>query len=503
MQEHGAREAALPDLNGARVAFLVDRGPGWIATLWGIWRAGGVAVPLSAKHVAREINHLLHDAGCTILISPPGQVLGAAGEVRLEPIVDPPAPFRENPAIFPADPHVESSRAALILYTSGTTGHPKGAVHTHAGLQAQCHSLTEAWQWSSSDRILHVLPLHHTHGIVNALLCALHVGASIEFATFDPVRVWNRLASRDITVFMGVPTMYAQLLRAWRHASPERQEAWSKSARTLRLAVSGSAALPVSVFNEWEQITGCRLLERYGMTEIGMGLSNPYAGSRRAGTVGQPLPSVEVRLVSPDSGRVLAEDLRVHCPGESGEIQIRGPMVMREYWNRPEETRASFSDGWFRTGDEGSVEDGYYRILGRRSVDILKSGGFKISAVEIEETLRGHELVGDCAVVGLPDPEWGELVAAAVQLASPVNPSAPLNPPSDAIEPTTAAVTESGGPSDAVALEVGLQRWLRERLSSYKVPRRWLILRDLPRNSMGKVIKPHVLRLLEKHGVAL
>ena len=234
--------------------------------------------------------------------------------------------------------------------------------------------------------------------------------------------------------------------------------------------VSGSAALPVAVFERWEEITGRRLLERYGMTEIGMGLSNPYDGERRPGTVGQPLPGVGLRLVSPATGRVLAEGVEAFEPGESGEIQVRGPMVFSEYWRRPEETAAAFDDGWFLTGDEAVLEDGYYRLMGRRSVDILKSGGYKISAVEIEELLRTHPAVRDCAVVGIPDEDWGERVAAAV-------------------------VPEPGGGEPSDTLPQQLDPWARERLARYKVPRAWLCVDDLPRNAMGKVRKPAVQEL--------
>ena len=290
--------------------------------------------------------------------------------------------------------------------------------------------------------------------------------------SFDPAGTWERLASGDISVFMAVPTIYAKLLRAWDAADGSTRRRWSRGAGALRLMVSGSAALPVRTFERWEEITGHRLLERYGMTEIGMGLSNPYDGERRPGTVGQPLPGVGLRLVRPATGRVLAEGTEALEPGESGEILIRGPMVFSEYWRRPEETAAAFVDGWFRTGDEAVLEDGYYRLLGRRSVDILKSGGYKISAVEIEELLRTHPAVRDCAVVGIPDEDWGERIAAAV-------------------------VPESATASQSDSLPERLDPWVRERLARYKVPRAWLCVGDLPRNAMGKVRKPAVQALFD------
>jgi malonyl-CoA/methylmalonyl-CoA synthetase len=346
----------------------------------------------------------------------------------------------------------------MILYTSGTTDRPKGVVTTHANLRAQVASLVEAWGWTADDRILHVLPLHHTHGIVNVLLCALWSGATCEMpGGFDAQRTWERFLKGGLTLFMAVPTIYVKLIAAYDEAPPELQQRMRAACRQFRLMVSGSAALPVSTFQRWREISGHDLLERYGMTEIGMALSNPLHGERRPGTVGQPLPGVRVRSVG--EGGVLVTQDRV-----PGELQVRGPGVFGEYWDRAAATRESFVDGWFRTGDVVVVEDGYYRILGRSSVDIIKSGGYKISALEIEEALRTHPGVQDCAVVGLEDPEWGERVCAAIVGAA---------------EP------------------VELQRWLAERLAPYKVPRRWLQLPELPRNAMGKVTKPDVKRLFE------
>ncbi|MDH3734415.1 MAG: acyl-CoA synthetase [Gemmatimonadota bacterium] len=491
------------DLEEARVAFLIQPGLEYVVTQWAIWRAGGIAVPLSPHHPIPELEHVVEDSDASILIA------GEGLDQRLRPIaterdlafravasggyeVRPILPFMssdetegveldEAPVVLPS---IDLGRRAMILYTSGTTGRPKGVVTTHAALDAQMRSIVEAWGWVSTDRILHVLPLHHTHGIMVALGCALYSGAAVEFAEFDPKDAWNRLSGGDLTVFMAVPTIYVKLLQAWEEADEFTRARWSKGARTLRLMTSGSAALPVSVFDRWEAITGCRLLERYGMTEVGMALSNPYLGDRRAGTVGQPLPGAEVRLVAPEDGRVLAEGLDVVVEGESGEIQVRGDVVFAEYWGRSEETAEAFVDGWFRTGDEAVIEARYYRILGRQSVDILKSGGYKISAIEIEELLRAHPGVNDCAVVGLPDEEWGERVAAAVV----TEPGAWFVP--DLTPPGPAGHLERTRAAQAV-----LDPWLRERLAGYKVPRVWRCVDELPRNTMGKVQKPEVRKL--------
>jgi malonyl-CoA/methylmalonyl-CoA synthetase len=286
-------------------------------------------------------------------------------------------------------------------------------------------------------------------------LCALWSGAVCEMPrSFDAARVWHRFLEGGLTLFMAVPTIYVKLIAGYDAVSSDRQRAMRDCCRQFRLMVSGSAALPVSTFARWQEISGHALLERYGMTEIGMALSNPLRGERRPGTVGQPLPGVEVRLVTED-GAITREG--------PGMIEVRGPGVFREYWQRPDATRGSFKGDWFLTGDVAVLEDAYYRILGRNSIDIIKTGGYKISALEIEEVLRTHPDVSDCAVVGLEDAEWGERVCAAVV----------------------------GGTANAEEL----QSWLAERLAPYKLPRRWVRVDELPRNAMGKVTKPDVKRL--------
>ena len=460
--------AGRSDLGETRVAFMVAPGFDYVAVLWGIWRAGGIAVPLSPSHPGPELEYVLDDTSAEAVLA------DSAGEMRLKRA----AMVRDIWLVRSADaidgtgdsPHlpartsalqVGEARRALILYTSGTTSRPKGVVTTHGNLRAQIESLVEAWRWSADDHILHVLPLHHTHGIVNALLCALWVGATVEMLPgFDARRVWERFVEGGPTIFMAVPTIYAKLIAEWDNAPADERERMSDAVRGLRLMVSGSAALPVSVFERWREISGQALLERYGMTEIGMALSNPLGGERRAGTVGTPLPGVEVKLRDENG----AESTEAGVPGE---ICVRGPGVFLEYWNRPEPTRTAFRGDWFCTGDVAIVEDGYYRILGRSSVDIIKTGGYKVSALEIEEALRGHPAVKDCAVVGVDDPEWGERVCTAV-------------------------VPAGGTSSDAAD---SLREWLAERLAPYKLPRRWLFVDELPRNAMGKVTKPAVKEL--------
>jgi malonyl-CoA/methylmalonyl-CoA synthetase len=358
-------------------------------------------------------------------------------------------------------PDVATERRAMILYTSGTTSKPKGVVTTHANITAQITTLVQAWEWSPEDCIMLCLPLHHVHGIINVLSCALWSGATCRMLPrFDADAVWDGIADGAITLFMAVPTVYTKLIAAWDKSSPERRAFLSEACGKLRLMVSGSAALPVSTLERWKEISGHTLLERYGMTEIGMALSNPVHGQRVPGSVGSPLPSVEVQLVG-DNGALVAA-------GTPGEIEVRGPSVFAEYWGQPAATREAFCNGWFRTGDTAIVERGVYRILGRTSIDILKTGGHKVSALEIEETLREHPAVAECAVVGVPDAEWGERVGVAVVL------------------------------SDGNSLDLALLRtWAKEFLAAHKVPSRMLVLDALPRNAMGKVTKPAVAALFQ------
>lgn len=452
--------AGRDDLDGERVCFLVP--PGWdhVTTQWGIWRAGGHAVPLATSHPPAELAHVVDDAEPEAVVVHPALAtrMGSVASDRGLPILQTPALIRPGPG--GELPDISAARPAMMLYTSGTTGRPKGVVISHANLQAQVESLSQAWAWSEDDHILLHLPLHHVHGIVNVLTAALWNGATCEvLPRFSAVDVWERLARGEATLYMAVPTVYRRLIDSWEEADADSRAAWSAGAGACRLMVSGSAALPVRILERWEELTGQRLLERYGMTEIGMALSNPLVGERRPGHVGLPLPGVDVRLVD-EEGLTLAE-------GEPGQIQVRGPTVFETYWRRPDETKEAFTDdGWFRTGDQAVVEDGSYRILGRSSVDILKTGGEKISALEIEDVLRGLEGISDCAVVGIPDTQWGERVCAALVLTGPT------------------AVSERS-----------IREFARDRLAPYKVPKDILIVHALPRNAMGKVTKPAVREL--------
>ncbi|KAG2497238.1 hypothetical protein HYH03_004826 [Edaphochlamys debaryana] len=475
-----------------RVGLFASPGPEYLAATWAVWQAGGIVVPLATSHPPPELDYVCRDAGVAAVLAPPDQETrlgpitrraGAALQL-LEPLTGgtPEQPrgrgqggaagasgpgagsgeLSAADAADLADLGSSSGRGALIIYTSGTTGKPKGVLHSHRSLHAQVASLASAWRWAPSDRLLHCLPLHHIHGIVNGLYCPAAVGAAVEFAPkFSPQAVWARLESGDVSVFMGVPTMYSYLLAQYDAAGlgpsgPERQAAMRAAAAGLRLTVSGSSACPVPIMNSWKELSGSYLLERYGMTEIGMALSNPYEGERRPGSVGQPLPAVEVRLAG------------------DGQLLVRGPAVFGQYWGRPEATAEAFdAEGYFLTGDTASVSGSppYWAIEGRTSVDILKSGGYKISALQIESAILEHPGVGEVAVLGVPDQALGEAVTAL--LAPKPGPDGPGPRPSDA--------------------ELGA--FCRERLAPYQVPRRWHWVSALPRNAMGKVNKKELLRL--------
>jgi malonyl-CoA/methylmalonyl-CoA synthetase len=466
--DHSAALAAVllaeaDDLGEARVALLVSPGADYVAAQWAIWRAGGIKVPICLSATEPEWEYALTDSVANIVVTdgamaPKIAPLCARLGVRLVNIdtVDS-VPAKALPEIFP-------DRRAMILYTSGTTSKPKGVVTTHANIQAQVESLVSAWEWAASDRIPLFLPLHHIHGIINITSCALWSGATVEpFARFDLPAILERVRADAYTLFMAVPTIYVKLIQAIEAAAPDERAAIVAGFARMRLMVSGSAALPASVHEQWTALTGQKLLERYGMTEIGMALSNPLHGERRPGAVGIPLPGVDVRLKSESGAIVTGED-------EPGEIQVRGPGVFGTYWNRPEATAESFDEdhgqSWFRTGDMAVRERGYYRIMGRLSVDIIKSGGYKLSALEIEAALLEHPAIRECAVLGLADDTWGEAVTAIAALHE-----------------------------NATLDLASLRAWCRDRLSVYKIPQRLHIVDELPRNSMGKVTKPAVRAL--------
>jgi malonyl-CoA/methylmalonyl-CoA synthetase len=467
-----ARAVSDGSLGGQRIAILAPPGARFVAAFFGVLLAGGTALVLSPLHPRAETVYLCEDAGVAHVILA-DEMAGFASffegmSVRdLDALLEGGAPGLD-PGPDPAR-LIGETTAALQLYTSGTTGRPKGAVLTHGNLAVQQALLGDAWGFTPDDVLLHALPLHHMHGLAIALLTALGKGARVEMTTFEARAVWERMAGA--TVFMGVPSMYHRLFAAFDAEGEPARARWTANAKALRLATSGSAALPVTLAERWRALTGEIPLERFGMTEIGVGLSNPLHGERVPGCVGFPLATVETRIVDDDGH-----------DAETGELWIRGPSVFAGYHARPDEDEKAFvgdamgSGAWFRTGDtvtrDAAREGSPFKILGRTSVDILKSGGYKLSALEIEEVLRMHPAVCEVAVIGLPDEAWGERVVACVV----------LHPGS-----------EEGSPRcDAAAL----RDHVRASLAPYKVPKDIVFLNELPKNALGKVVKPELSRRL-------
>jgi malonyl-CoA/methylmalonyl-CoA synthetase len=453
------------DLQEQRVAIFMEASFDYVTALLGIWRAGGIAVPLNVHAALPELEHALQTADVKwLLVSGDRhhQVHGLAALCLHLGIVMVSAESFLDADLQPL-PMLEGNRRAMMLFTSGTTNKPKGVVSTHRNIRAQITTLVKAWHWRSTDRIPLFLPLHHIHGIINILCCALWSGASVTlFPRFEAEFVLRGVADRDWTLFMAVPTIYVKILHHISGLREGERNKISEGFSAIRLMVSGSAACPVKLFEDWRALTGQSLLERYGMTETGMTISNPYEGERRAGAVGQALPGVEVVLFDEDDSRILDD----HVPGE---IRIRGDNVFIEYWRNPQATSAAFRDGWFCTGDTAEHDRGYFRILGRSSIDIIKSGGYKLSALEIESVLLTHEAIAECAVIGIADDTWGEAVCACV-------------------------VLRAGTSLD----QESLKSWCRDRMSPYKIPKHLCLFEALPRNAMGKVTKPALADMVDK-----
>ncbi|WP_176593445.1 acyl-CoA synthetase [Sphingobium sp. EM0848] len=448
------------DLEEERIAFFLPASTDYVAVMHGVWRAGGIAVPLNIGATIAELDHYLRCARVTRLIAQAehhamlGELCVSLGICLLQPD----ELMTGETCVLP---DIADGRRAMMVFTSGTTSKPKGVVTTHGNIRAQITVLLDAWGWSDSDHIPLFLPLHHVHGIINVLSCALWTGATVHlFPRFDAPAIADHVAVGDYSVFMAVPTIYVKLLDHLDSLEEGEAKRVCDGFAAMRLNVSGSAACPVPLFEQWRARTGQVLLERYGMTEIGMALSNPYHGERRAGHVGQPLPGVEVRLYGEDEHPIIEE-------GQPGEIRVKGPNVFLEYWDNERSTRDSFRDGWFCTGDMAVIEQGYYRIMGRTSIDIIKSGGYKLSALEIEAVLLAYPAVAEAAVIGAEDATWGEVVAAFI-------------------------VPRSDHKADAQEIIT----WSAGQLSAYKIPRLIRFVDSLPRNAMGKVTKPDLKALL-------
>lgn len=438
---------------GDRIAVQVEKSPVALLAYLASLRCGAVFLPLNTAYTAGELRYFLADAEPALFLCKPENA-ELAEQLCLEAGVASFATLGPDHGTFNAmlegdlpslSPYVhDPDRIAAILYTSGTTGRSKGAMLSNANLLSNARALCDTWRFTAADRLLHALPIYHTHGLFVATNVTLCAGAAMVFLErFSVDAVLDALPVS--TAMMGVPTFYSRLLE-----SPEFDRA---SARHTRLFVSGSAPLSPPVHSAFLERTGHAILERYGMTETNMNTSNPYDGDRIAGSVGLPLPGVEVRIVDPDSGEELPD-------GRSGMIEVRGPNVFSGYWRNPEKTAEAFrKDGFFITGDLGYRDaHGYLFIMGRAN-DLIISGGFNIYPAEVENVLDAVPGVEESAVIGVPHPDLGEATVALLKASGPE--------------------VDQKFVLDAIA----------EQLARFKQPRQILIMDALPRNAMGKIQK--------------
>ncbi|RAK77076.1 acyl-CoA synthetase [Aspergillus fijiensis CBS 313.89] len=526
IQSGGGRHSRL---SGERVAFLAENSYDYVVTLLSILASDAIALPLSPAFPVGELKYIMDNSQAKVLLATEkyankAQDVLKAGLDR-EPILDVKKKIEVGAtSLGPSSVTLEDvtgqqPRGGMMLYTSGTTNRPKGVLIPQSALTAQAASLLQAWEYTAQDRLLHLLPLHHIHGTVNAIVTPVLAGSSIEFMfPFNADAVWKRLAApflpesvpdpqkkkKEIITFLtAVPTIYNRLLSSFPTLEPEVQTAARTAIRpaNLRLNISGSAALPTPTKQAWQALSdGNVLLERYGMTEVGMAISCGLAvGDRVDGSVGWPLPSVEARLVDTDTDEVIrpGQEIDPRTGRErEGEIQLRGPTIFQEYWANAAATRESFVPAedtrgdWFKTGDvatrrlvegAGSGASGdwargpMYFIQGRRSVDIIKTGGEKVSALEVERELLSLPQISEAAVVGLPSDQWGQKVAAVVV----------LNP----------EFATTGGRNGKPWGAMDMRRALKDRLANYKLPQEMKVLSGpIPRNAMGKVNKKTLVK---------
>jgi malonyl-CoA/methylmalonyl-CoA synthetase len=436
---------------GDVVALAMPKQLVFLELVLGAMRLGAVALPLNDRYTPRELRHPLQHAPARLAVLPEAR-LGALADLGV-PLVPAETVRAELDAASPARPAPGSGEdLALLMYTSGTTGQPKGVPLTRAQVRATVDALHTAWEWREDDVLLHALPQYHIHGLVVATFGALAAGArSVWLEAFEPRAVLDTLASGEITVFMGVPTFWHRML--------EQPGSWDL--RRLRLATSGSAGLPAAVHRAARERWGLELVERYGMTEAGIVVSNPLRGEKRPGSVGLPLPGVDVAICGPDA---------LPLPdGEVGELHLRAPSVFSGYHRDPQATAAAFAHGWLRSGDLGyRAADGYLTLVGRRS-ELVIVGGLNVYPAEIEQVLLACPGVREAAVVGLPDPDLGEVPVAALV-----------------------------GTMDLDEVRARL----RVELAPYKIPRVLRIVEALPRNAMGKIVKSVVWSIPPSRGEA-
>lgn len=524
------------------IAYMCSNDASHVIVQWAIWMSGNIAVPLTPLHPPEMLKYFLTDSMANLIvctqeyekvlrpitldIRKPLLITGRDKEITAQL-------YQPNSSFLKPKPESQLSnvgrsnewygnKEALIIYTSGTTSKPKGVVWTHSMLQTQISSLHSAWQYSCNDVVLHTLPLHHIHGQLNSMLATLAAGARIRMIpSFVAHTVWSRLLGMGeredskVSVFHGVPAMYSRLVAAYEQMFCDkrtRDYVRTTLGARMRLMCAGSAPLPSTLLLQWEEISGIRLLERFGMSEAGMALSNPYrpVEGRTVGCVGLPLPGVAARiaqvhndnniepLVTVESpmpetqiclerlGLPSSKDLFVdsedyqwkapiitkHKEVEDdvfqGELLIKGPAVFNRYWNKAPklESKDFTKDGWFRTGDTASFSDGKFRILGRTSVDIIKTSGYKISALQVESAILENSKIQDVAVLGIEDNTHGEIVTCTVVLK-------------ENMKITLQELKETAG----------------KKLAPYQLPKTMLIIDQMPRNAMGKLDKKEIKRL--------
>lgn len=440
--------AGLGLRKGDRLLVQAEKSAAVLTLYLACLRAGVVFLPVNPAYTLTETQHFLTDAAPALVLVAPDRVAGiTALGARTLALGDVLALAASAETDF-ADPPAAPDDLAAILYTSGTTGRSKGVMLSRDNLASNAGALVDLWRFTETDVLLHALPVFHTHGLFVATNCALVAGASmILHPAFEPRAVLADLPRA--TVMMGVPTFYSRLL-AMPDLTPE-------ACRGVRLFISGSAPLSPATHGEWQERTGHAILERYGMTETGMITSNPYRGARKAGTVGMALPGVDVRVTGPDGQPV--------ATGEPGAIEVRGPNVFQGCWQMPDQTAREFREGWFETGDLGAFDaEGYLSILGRAK-DLVITGGLNVYPAEVEAALDDLPGVQASAVIGVPHPDFGEAVVACVL---------------------------------GVVDEAAVRAALRDRLAAFKIPKRVLVLDDLPRNAMGKVQKAELRRVHAK-----
>ncbi len=453
--------------SGQRMVLCGNNSVNFIVAYVGILRAGAVVVPAGPSLTMHELRHFIEDSGASSALAE-GDALDrlrsiAEDDGHLEQIMalqraeEDDLPTLER-AISEGEPldvgEAAGDDVAMLAYTSGTTGEPKGTPLTHTNLLASLRGVMWAWQWSEDDLLVHALPFSHQHGLSGAQITLLSGARGVIHSKFDPERFCSTVESEKATVIFAVPSIYEKLV-GW-------QGIEETDLSSLRLATSGSAALSPELARKISSVLGQKVLERYGSTESGLSVSNPYDGEREFGSVGFPLPGTEVSIVD-NQGNLLSS-------GEAGEIVLRGPQVFSGYWKRPEATNETFFPGrWFRTGDIGLVgpEDGRLAITGRLK-EMIITGGMNVYPREVEFVLESHTAVDSAAVVGVPSERWGEEVVAFV-------------------------VPEQGYPVESKELEA----YAREQLSSYKVPKRFLEVDEFPRNEMGKVLRDELIELAE------